>query len=466
MGLEVLAIVLALGLLMVLAYRGFPVIVFAPLCALLAVAVSRRPLLPSYTETFMTAAASYIGSFFPLFLMGAVFGKLMEASGAAATVAALIARTLGPRRAVLAVVLACAVLTYGGISLFVVAFAVYPFAAMLFRTANIPKRLIPGAIALGAFTLTMDALPGSPQIQNLIPTRYFGTDAYAAPWVGILGGGTVLLGGLVWLESRRARAERAGEGYGSGHRNEPEVADAAAAPADHPHAIAALAPLGLVLGANFVLSRTSWSVAHWYSAERLKQEFPAASIAASASTWALIVALAVGIAATLALFAGRLRGRLTLSLTAATSGALLAIFNTASEVGFGNTVKTLPGFLAIKEWVFLVSRHVLLAEAVAVNVLAGITGSASGGLSIALEAMGKQYLALAQAQGISPELLHRVAAMASGGMDTLPHNGAVITLLAITGLTHRQAYADIFAITVVKTLTVFALAAVTSFFFR
>src|SRR4029079_12828327 len=120
-------------------------------------------------------------------------------------------------------VLACSVLTYGGVSLFVVAFAVYPFAAALFRAADIPKRLIPGAIALGAFTLTMDALPGTPQIQNLIPTRYFGTDAYAAPVVGIVGGAAVLLGGLIWLERRRARAASAGEGYGSGHLNEPEV---------------------------------------------------------------------------------------------------------------------------------------------------------------------------------------------------------------------------------------------------
>jgi H+/gluconate symporter-like permease len=147
---------------------------------------------------------------------------------------------------------------------------------------------------------------------------------------------------------------------------------------------------------------------------------------------------------------------------AANIGALLAIFNTASEVGFGNTVKGLPGFRAIQEQVFLVSRHVLVSEAMAINVLAGITGSASGGLSIALEVMGRRYLEMAQAEGISPELLHRIAAMAAGGMDTLPHNGAVITLLAVTGLTHRQSYLDILAITVLKTLTVFALAFVAS----
>jgi H+/gluconate symporter-like permease len=454
MKIEIIAILLALGALMAIAFRGLPVIVFAPLCALLAAGLSGQPLLPTYTETFMASAAGYIRSFFPLFLLGAVFGKLMEKSGAAATIAGTIARAVGPRQSILAVVMACGVLTYGGVSLFVVAFAVYPFASALFREADVPKRLIPGAIALGAFTLTMDALPGSPQILNLIPTRYFGTDAYAAPWAGTLGGALILGGGLLWLERRRARAASAGEGYGTGHINEPD----AEAARPRPHLVAAVLPLVLVLGGNFVLSRTSWSVAAWYPGELLNRDFPSADAAAAAPTWALIVALVLGSGAALAVGAGRWRGNLSTALSAATMGALLAIFNTASEVGFGNTVKGLPGFRAIQEQVFLVSRHVLLSEATAINVLAGITGSASGGLSIALELMGQRYLDLAQAQRVSPEMLHRIAAMAAGGMDTLPHNGAVITLLMVTGLTHRQSYLDILAITVLKTLTVFVLA--------
>ena len=195
----------------------------------------------------MASAAGYVRSFFPLFLLGAVFGKLMEASGAAGAIAEVIARWLGPRRSILAVVLACGILTYGGVSLFVVAFAVYPFASALFQQANIPKRLIPGTIALGAFTLTMDALPGTPQIQNLIPTRYFGTDAYAAPWAGTLGGAVILGGGLLWLDRRRARAAAGGEGYGTGHINEPELG----AHDSRPHAVAAALPLAIVLAANF-----------------------------------------------------------------------------------------------------------------------------------------------------------------------------------------------------------------------
>ncbi len=454
---EVAAIVLSLGLLMALAYRGLPVIVFAPLCATLAVVLSGASALPSYTESFMTGAADYIKTFFPIFLLGAIFGTLMETSGAAASIASGIARVLGPRHAIIAIVLACAVLTYGGVSLFVVAFAVYPFGASLFRAANIPKRLLPATIALGAFTFTMDALPGTPQIQNLIPTRFFGTTIYAAPVVGLIGAAIVLVGGLAWLQFRRARALAAGEGYGADHRNEPQ-----AEATDLPRLSLAILPLVVVLATNFVLNRSAFSIASWYTEARLRTEFPTLNIRTAAATWSLIVALLAGIVFLLAIHRRHLKGRFTPSLTLATSGALMAIFNTASEVGFGHVIKSLPGFQVIRGWVTGLSPHVLISEAISVNVLAGMTGSASGGLSIALEVMGRHYLDLAKAQGISPDLLHRIASMASGGMDTLPHNGAVITLLTIAGLTHRRSYPDIFAITLIKTAAVFALAVASS----
>ena len=336
--------------------------------------------------------------------------------------------------------LACGVLTYGGVSLFVVAFAVYPFAAALFREADIPKRLIPGAIALGAFTLTMDALPGSPQIQNLIPTRYFGTDAYAAPWPASSAARPSSRAACSGWSAAGPARPRPARGTATGTSTSPRPGLAR----PRPHvALAACCRSVLVLAANFVLSRTAWSVARLVSApERAGARLPRGRRRGLGADLGPDRGAAAG-------DRGRAGGRRRAAggggsrrrLSAATSGALLAIFNTASEVGFGNTVKALPGFRAIQGRVFLVSRHVLVSEAVAVNVLAGITGSASGGLSIALDVMGARYLELARAQGVSPELLHRVASMASGGMDTLPHNGAVITLLAITGLTHRQSYA-------------------------
>jgi H+/gluconate symporter-like permease len=459
MFIEIVAIVLSLGLLMFFAYRGYPVIVFAPIFTLLAVLISGIALMPSYTEVYMLNAANYVKNFFPIFLLGAVFGKVMELNGAASSIAQSLVKALGSKRAMLSVVLACGILTYGGVSLFVVAFAVYPFAVSIFREANIPKRLIPGTIALGAFTFTMDALPGTPQIQNIIPTTYFGTDSYAAPILGIIGGLLVFGFGLFWLERRRKQAEAAGEGYGQGHKNEPDFLENQ----KYPKLWVSIIPLVLVLVFNYLLSRGFLTVNNWYSAELLKT-FNIANVKTVSSSWALIVALLIGILSAICINARVVHSKLAAGLTAAAMGALLAIFNTASEVGFGNVVKTLPGFKAIQGWILGLSSHPLISEAISVNVLAGVTGSASGGLSIALEVMGKQYLEAANAAGISPELLHRIASMASGGMDTLPHNGAVITLLAITGLTHRQSYKDIFAITVIKTVIVFVLAIILSIF--
>lgn len=457
---QILAIVVALGLLIFLAYRGYPVIIVAPLVTLLAVVISGGHLLPSYTETYMSNAANYIKSFFPIFLLGAIFGKVMEMSGAAASIAKTIVKSLGTQRAILSVVLACSVLTYGGVSLFVVAFAVYPFAAAIFKEADIPKRLLPGTIALGAFTYTMDALPGTPQIQNIIPGNYFGTDTYAAPLIGIIGAIMVFTGGMLWLEHRRKQALEKGEGYGEGHINEPESTEQQTLP----NFWMSIFPLILVVIFNFIFSRSAISVKHWYDSSMLKETFNIADVSSVTSSWSLIVALTIGILAAMFLNIKRIKVNLASGLTAAAMGSLLAIFNTASEVGFGNVVKTLPGFSIIQNSVFNVSSNPLVSEAVAVNVLAGITGSASGGLSIALEVMGGYYLQVAQSIGLSPELLHRIASMASGGMDTLPHNGAVITLLAITGLTHRQSYKDIFMITILKTVTVFILAFSVSLF--
>jgi H+/gluconate symporter-like permease len=132
----------------------------------------------------------------------------------------------------------------------------------------------------------------------------------------------------------------------------------------------------------------------------------------------------------------------------------LSSLNTASEYGFGGVIALLPGFMVVADGLKAI-KNPLINEAVSVNVLAGITGSASGGMSIALAAMSDQFIAAAQAANIPLDVLHRVAAMASGGMDTLPHNGAVITLLAVTGLTHKQSYKDIFAITLIKSAAVF-----------
>lgn len=412
--------------------------------------------MPAYTELFMAKAVTYVKSFFPIFMLGAVFGKVMEDTGLAKSISHAIIKGLGKERAILAVVLSGAVLTYGGVSLFVVVFAVYPFATALFKEASIPKRLIPGSVALGAFTFTMDSFPGTPQIQNLIPTNFFGTNAYAAPISGILGGVAIFLIGMWYLERRRKSAQAAGEGYGNHTLNEPPPVDESSLPAWQ----LAILPLITVLVVNFVMTRMFvWDVNMLQAFQAMKLPLLAPAVKNVVSIWSLIIALVCGIVLAVGLGISRLpQGGLARALNAGAIGSLLAIMNTASEVGYGNVIASLPGFKSISSALLSikVGGSPLVSEAVSVTTLAGITGSASGGMSIALDLMAKDWLAWANQIGMSPEILHRVASMASGGMDTLPHNGAVITLLAVCGLTHRDSYRDIFAITVIKTAMVFA----------
>lgn len=452
-----LIVLAALVFLMWVAYRGHSVILFAPVAALGAVLLTDPSLVaPMFTGLFMDKMVGFLKLYFPVFLLGAVFGKLIETSGFSRAIVAATIRVVGAQRAMLSIVLVCALLTYGGVSLFVVVFAVYPFAAELFRQSDIPKRLIPGTIALGAFTFTMDALPGTPQIQNIIPTSFFGTTAWAAPWLGTLGGVFILMVGLAYLEWRRRGALKAGEGYGDAATlvNEP-VAFAGGKLANP---LVAILPLILVGVSNKLF--TVWipqlyGGSHEFAPAVIGKAAPVVQeVSKVAAIWAVEGALLVGIATVLAFAWKPVIASFAEGTKSAIGGALLASMNTASEYGFGAVIAALPGFLVIADALAAIPNP-LVNEAVTVTALAGITGSASGGMSIALAAMAETFIANAHATGIPMDVLHRVAAMASGGMDTLPHNGAVITLLAVTGLTHRQAYKDIFAITLVKTAAVF-----------
>jgi H+/gluconate symporter-like permease len=452
-----LIVLAALCFLMFVAYRGYSVILFAPVAALGAVLLTDASLVaPMFTGLFMDKMVGFLKLYFPVFLLGAIFGKLIELSGFSKAIVAATIKLFGAGRAMLSIVVVCALLTYGGVSLFVVVFAVYPFAAELFRQSDIPKRLIPGTIALGAFTFTMDALPGTPQIQNIIPASFFGTTAWAAPWLGTLGGVFILIVGLTYLNWRRRAALRAGEGYGDAATllNEPApfVGGSLANP------LVAVLPLVLVGVANkwFTVAIPQWyGASHAFNPAVIGNAAPVVQeVSKVAAIWAVEGALLIGILTVLAFAWKPVITNFAEGTKTAIGGALLASMNTASEYGFGAVIASLPGFLVVANVLGAIPNP-LVNEAVTVTALAGITGSASGGMSIALAAMAETFIANANAAGIPMEVLHRVASMASGGMDTLPHNGAVITLLAVTGLTHRQAYKDIFAITVIKTLAVF-----------
>lgn len=473
MSLGLFGIILSLGLLMYLAYRGINVLILAPILALLATLFAGGPLLATYTQVFMPALGGYAITYFPLFLLGAIFGKVMDVSGSAKAIADVIVDKIGAQRAILAIVLACGILTYGGVSLFVVAFAVFPIAAALFKESGIPKRLIPATIALGSFTFTMTALPGTPAVQNAIPAPYFATNAFAAPGLGLIAGIIMFGGGVLYLDRRAKSLIAAGEVYepavaaggGTGFLGRSRKGGAAAdsestdAPVieeneadrnllDRPRVPWALAllPIVVVIGLNALLTYVVFPRMDFAYLEQ--ETYGSVGIDDVAGIWGIIVALVASIVLVLATSWNRIAD-VKGTVNEGTMGSLLPIFNTASEVGYGAVIASLAAFGTIKDSVLGVSSNPLISLALSVNVLAGITGSASGGMSIALETLGDQFKEMAIAQGIDLELVHRVTAISSGGFDALPHNGAVITLLAICGLSHRQSYKDIGVVAIV-----------------
>jgi len=409
-------IIIGLALLMILAYRGYSIIWIAPLCAMVVALTGGLELLPAYKDTYMQGFVGFTKSWFPVFMLGAIFGKLMDYTGAAKSVARWLVKVLGAKRAILSVILGCGVLTYGGITLFVVVFAMYPLALELYREANITRKLIPGAIALGSFTFTMTAIPGTPQIQNLIPMDYFHTTPTAAPVMGIVAGIVMLVCGYLWLEYRAKKFKAKGEGF-----TEPTTSNETAATAEEamelPHPFLAFLPLLTVI------------------------------VTLNVFDWDIVVALLAGIIMAMITNPNKYMG-FTKTITDGAQGSMLSIINTSAAVGFGSVVGAVPGFQTLTNLLLGIKGSPLISAALSVNLLAGATGSASGGMGIALAALGEKYYQLALETGISPEAFHRVASLSSGGLDTLPHNGAVLTLLAVTGMTHKESYVDIFVTSV------------------
>ena len=462
-----LGILVGLGLLIAFAFRGWSVLLLAPFSALLTALFSREPLLAHWTQTFLGSAAGFLAQFFPLFLLGALFGKLMEDTGSVTVIADFMMRKLGVRRAMLAVVLAGALVTYGGVSLFVAFFVLAPMAQELFRSADIPRRLMPAAIVLGTSTFTMSALPGTPSIQNAIPMPFFGTTPFAAPGLGIVASLIMLGFGLWWLNREQTKASANGEGFGDGrpiatdglpaddglrerattaHEFDPaELARGKATVAPPPVVLAAL-PLVVVIIVNLAMSLFVLPALDTrYLAE---ERFGSTSLAAVGGVWAVITALACGIGAVLAVSYRRLPDwRATMD--AGANASVLPAVSVASLVGFGAVVAAMPAFGMVRDAVLSIGGGPLVSLAVATNILAALTGSASGGLTIALDALGAIYMSRAMDIGLDPGLLHRVAVIGSGTLDSLPHNGAVVTLLAVCGATHRESYRDIVMVGIV-----------------
>jgi H+/gluconate symporter-like permease len=462
-----LGILVALALLVWLALRGWSVLLLAPAAALIAAGAAREPLLAHWTQTFMVGTANFLAQFFPLFLLGALFGKLMDDSGSVQAIARFMTEKLGPHRAMLAVVLAGAIVTYGGVSLFVAFFVLAPMAQSLFQAANIPRRLMPAAIILGTSTFTMSAFPGTPAIQNAIPMPFFGTTPFAAPGLGIVASLIMIAFGLWWLQRAETAARNAREGYVAALQ---AAADKAADDefvrerATHarefdpteihrgqhsqttPPIVLAMLPLVVVIGVNLLMS---FVILPQLDLSFLAEErWGATSLLEVRGVWSVATALAAAVATVVVVHRSRLSA-LRESMDAGANASVLPALSVASLVGFGAVVAALPAFAVVRDWVLSIGGGPLVSLAVATNVLAALTGSASGGMTIALDALAETYMRLAAEAGIDPALLHRVAAIAAGALDTLPHNGAVVSLLAVCGLTHRESYLDMAIVSIV-----------------
>ena len=420
MTLEWIGLLGSLALLVVLTMRGVDLLLAAPACALLLALSFGLPLVPqlagvgaeNFTSAYMTGFSGFIASWFFVFLLGSVFGKVMEDSGAADSVAQWVVERFGARHALLAVIGACAILTYGGVSLFVVAFSVFPLALALFREAGLPRRFIPGAIGFGSVTFTMTSA-GSPEIQNWIPMQYLGTTPYAAWQVSLIVAALMATLGFAWLRWMIGRAIVAGEVHDT-RDGDPQPKSGGL-----PHPATGLIPLAAVLGVAFVLH------------DSLKQS-------------ALIVALLAGVL-TVLVVNRKYFINLPHAVSNGTLGALIAIANTAAVVGFGAIAKLSPAFGAAVDSLTSLPGDPLVSASIAVTLIAGLTGSASGGQAIALPLLAPHYLGL----GVDANALHRVVAIASGGLDSLPHNGYVVTTIrGVCRETHKSAYWPMFCMTV------------------
>lgn len=454
-------VIASLLLLMIFAYRGYSIIFIAPVFAVVAAIGSGYDSMPVYSEIYMTKAAEYIKTYYPVFLLGAIFAKIMEEGGLAAAVANKIVQALGKDKAILAVLLGCGVLTYGGLSVFVVAFVMYPFAAILFRQADIPKRLLPALLWMGIFTYSMVSLPGTPQIQNIIPTTFFGTTTWSGAGLGLIGSVLYFVAAWWWISYRHKKLKAKGEGYGTHHRNEPEESNEAL-----PDWKLSAIPLILVIVLNLVISNPfHWEWAYQWDQHSLDKFLPlnltllAGSVDKVQAIWSINAALIISsiVAAIVGRKRLKLKGGFAHPINSGALGSTSAVLNVASGYAYGCVIAALPAFVVIKD--ALLGLHFgdgpLMSSIITTMAMTGVTGSSSGGMTIALGMLGQEWLAWAQQIGMSPDVLHRIICMASECIDTVPQSGALVTLMAVCGLTHRESYYDVVVLTGLKTLVVF-----------
>lgn len=415
--LQVIGLLLAMTLLVILAFKNWGMIPASLAASIIIIITNRMDVWQALSVNYVTALQNFVGTYLLMFFLGAAFGNIMGESGAAKSISLKLVDVLGANKAILIVVLSAAILSYGGISLFVCVFAIYPIGVVLFKKADISKELFPACMLFGCATFTMVAVPGTPAISNIIPTNYFGTNAYAAPVLGIVASILMFIMGYWYLMWTSRRLQAKGIGFTPGANDDEKILDMqddSVLPDWRLSFIPLIVVIALIFG--------------------LKNMVP---------MFAVVIALTAGVLTALLLFRRYLKKPLEVVNQSAGS-SIISILNTAAIVGFGGVVQGSAGFEKIVDFALNLNMSPLVSASIAVNIVAGITASSSGGLTVFMDALGAKYLQMAQTAGISPQVLHRICSIASSGLDSLPHSGATVTCIISSGLTHKQAYKYVF----------------------
>ena len=420
-----LGLLAALTLLIILTMKGINIIIAALLSSTVVAITSGRNLADALMVDYMNGFTDYFASWFLVFLFGAIFGKIMEKTKSSDSIANWVKNTIGAKRAIFAVVAAAAIMTYGGVSLFVVSFAVYPIAVSLFKVAELPHRFIPAALIFGSISFTMTA-PGSPEIQNIIPTEFFDTTPTAGGFIGVISALLIMVSGGIWLGRMARKAVENGETFSNPNEKEESILDDVDDDDELyneqlPNIFIAVLPLIIIIVLLNILAQFM------------------------NPTQALLIALVIGIASAAIMMKGFL-SEFWEPISEGTQNSLIALANTCAVVGFGSVAAQISAFDTLLDLLIGMPGPPLLGLAIGVTVICGITGSASGGLGIALPILAPIYLG----QGVEAGDAHRISALSAGGIDSLPHNGVVVTTIrAICGETHARAYWPVFKVSVV-----------------
>lgn len=422
MDLSVIGIIVSLAVIVILALRGLGIAFIGPLAAALVAIFSGMGVFDTLMGPYMKGFINYAAKFFLIFLFASIFGKYMEDSGAAKAIAGRLLKAIGhkgPFYVLFSVALITMLLTLGGVSMFVVIFTMMPIALPLFKKMNIPWHLFIAAFIFGIGSLTMTMIPGSPSIQNIMPTKYLGTTTMAAPTLGIVASILIMSLNALYMNWQLKKAHARGEGFAdSAPSNVAFATDDTDDKVLPPFLLSLVPPAAVVIALNALKLDAMW-------------------------------ALCIGCVVAALCFWKHIASHFA-TINAGTTNTAIPIINTCADVGYGMAVAATSGFKIVTDFLMAIPGPPIVALSLATFIMTGITGSSSGGMAIVLETLIGKFAAM----GLNPEMLHRVVAISSGTFDAMPHSGATVTALAVSGLTHRQAYRHVWYGHVVATFLV------------